>query len=595
MLNVVSLKDHMFVERKTDTSSLLSLMEQFPITLLTGPRRCGKTTLAKSLELSSYYFLSDTHEAESFVDICKSQPKTKGIVAVDEIQDRPDVLYLIRHWVDTRPDTRLLLLGSATFLINAALPHHLLGRMAVYQLGGFTLEDVGIENLARHWCRGGFPESYLAPDEETSFAWRQKYIGAYPYAVLPRESAGVSPHLMGPLIRALPRYSGGLVNFSSISRALEVSRGTVQRYLQLLAASGLVRFLNPFSASAGMALRKSPKLYVRDSGLLACLSDVRSEKRLEGDELAPLIWEAYVIEFLAISLERRRSELAYWRDRTGAELDAVWSEEDGWVGAEVKFSPRPRITKAMKKQIDTLQLSHLWVLHRGKETFPLAKQITAVSAIQFLSGQHVPGLLVPAASQPTRLSAPQKRVFVSYSHQDDAFTLELVERLESSSVNVTIDLQSLRLGDRIQEFIQKAVRSTEWTILIVSQSSLRSPWVMAEFLETILYEHFQNRSRLLPITIDDSVFKLGLELEIDEELQQKIDEVNDMIRKALDRNMDIDRLTGVRQRLLNLKNNISTALERLTSVLVGDFSDRDQYDRSFQKLIEALVEENSEG
>ncbi len=168
-------------------------------------------------------------------------------------------------------------------------------------------------------------------------------------------------------------------------------------------------------------------------------------------------------------------------------------------------------------------------------------------------------------------------------------------RLESSSVNVTIDVQSLRLGDRIQEFIQKAVRSTEWTILIVSQSSLRSPWVMAEFLETILHEHFQGRRRLLPVAIDDSVFKLGLELEIDEELQQKIDEVNNMIRRALERNMDIDRLAGVRQRLLNLKNNISKALERLTSVLVGDFSDHDQYDRSFQKLIEALGEENSEG
>ena len=588
------LKDYMSIERKADASGLLSLMEQFPIIFLTGPRRCGKTTLARSLEPSDYYLLSDPGEAERFVGLCKSQPKTKGIVAVDEIQESPDVLPLIRQWVDTQPDTRLLLLGSATFLIKADLHRHLLGRMAVYQVGGFTLEDVGVENLARHLYRGGFPESYLAPDEETSFAWRQEYIEAYPYAVLLRESAGVSPHAMGSLIRALPLYSGRLVNFPSISHDLEVSRGTVQRYLQILAASGLVRLLKHVPSSAGTTSRKSQKLYMRDSGLLTCLADIRSEKGLEGDKLASLIWEAYVMEFLAISLERRRSELAYWRDRTGDELDAVWSEQGRRVGVEISFSSHPHIAKAMKKAIETLQLSHLWVLHRGKETFPLAKQITAVPATQFLSTQQPPGPSASASSQPARSFAPQKKVFVSYSHQDEEFTRELVEKLESSGVNVTIDTQSLRLGNDISEFVRKAVRSTEWTIMIVSQSSLRSPWVMAEFMETILYERFQDRSRLIPVTIDDSVFKLELEIDIDEELQQKIDEVNDMIREELDRNMDIDRLAGVRQRLLSLKNNIGKALELMTSVLVGDFSNHEKYDRNFHKLIEALEKENAE-
>ena len=390
-----------------------------------------------------------------------------------------------------------------------------------------------------------------------------------------------------------------LVDYMGLSqeeaaKRMEVSRGTVQHYLQILAASGLVRLLKHVPSSAGTTSRKSQKLYMRDSGLLTCLADIRSEKELEGDKLASLIWEAYVMEFLAISLERRRSELAYWRDRTGDELDAVWSEEGRRVGVEINFSSHPHIAKAMKKAIETLQLSHLWVLHRGKETFPLAKQITAVPVTQFLSVQQAPGSSVSSPSQAPRSSVTQKKVFVSYSHKDDAFTRELVKKLESSDVNVTIDVHSLRLGDCIQEFIQKAVRSTEWTIMIVSQSSLRSPWVMAEFMETILYERFQDRSRLIPVTIDDSVFKLELEIDIDEELQQKIDEVNDMIREELDRNMDIDRLAGVRQRLLSLKNNIGKALERMTSVLVGDFSNHEKYDRNFHKLIEALEKENAE-
>ena len=578
----------MFVERKTDANSLLSLIEHFPVTLLTGPRQCGKTTLAKSLEPTSYYLLSDPQEAESFVNFCKTQPKTTRIVAVDEIQNRPDVLPLIRQWVDTRPDTKLLVLGSATFMIDAELPRHLLGRMAVYQLGGFTLEDVGVENLVRHWCRGGFPQSYLAPDEETSFSWRQEYIAGYPYAVILRESAGVSPHVMDSLIRSLPRYSSGLVNFSSISRALAVSRGTVQRYLQLLAVSGLVRSLNPFAKPADTMLRKTPKLYVRDSGLLACLADVRSEKTLEDHELAPLIWEAYVMELLAISLGRRRAKLSYWRDRTGAELDAVWAEEDLRVGAEVKFSPRPRISKTMKKAIDTLHLSHLWVLHRGKETFRLAKHITAVPATQFLSDQQgsVPSFATP--SQLARSSARQKRVFVSYCHNDDEFVKQLIDALESEAINVTIDFKTLRLGGSIEEFIKKAVRTTEWTILVVSENSIRSPWVMAEFLETVLYERFIEQCRLIPICVDKSVFDPDLPIAIDKELDSKIAEVDERIRKALDRKMGLDPFGGVRERLRNLQFNVGKAVERLTSVLMGDFSYSSHFEQEIQRIVRVL-------
>jgi hypothetical protein len=151
-----------------------------------------------------------------------------------------------------------------------------------------------------------------------------------------------------------------------------------------------------------------------------------------------------------------------------------------------------------------------------------------------------------------------------------------------------VDFKSLRLGDRIDEFIRKAVRKTEWTILVVSQSSLRSPWVMAEFLETILHEHFQDQQRLLPLTLDKSVFELELALNLDKELEVKIGEVNGLIRKALDRHMDIDRLVGVRRRLLDLRNNIGKALDRLTSVLIGDFSNPDEFTENLGRVIQAL-------
>jgi len=580
----------MFIERKRDTEALLHLIEQFPITLLAGPRQCGKTTLARSIEPNRYFFLSDPGDAEQFVDFCKSRPQTKGAICIDEIQERPDVLPLLREWVDTRTDTKILLLGSSSFMLETGLPKHLLGRMATYHLGGFTLDDVGVENTMRLWSRGGFPESYLAPNEEESFNWRKEYIASYPHAVLLRESAGVSPHLLGPLIRSLPQYSGGIVNFSKISRAVEVSRHTTQRYLHLLAASGLIRLVNPLVKSAGAALCKNPRLYVRDSGLLACLAGLETEKRLEDDEHAPAIWEAYVIESLASSLQHRRAELKYWRDRTGSEIDAVWQEQNRLVGAEVKYSSRPRLTKPMRIAIDVLQLSHLWVLHRGEETFSLADGITAIPFTSFAAPPGSPAPSPPKPPQPIDAKEPSKRVFVSYCHEDESFVQKLVAALESAAVNVTVDYRTLRLGGSIEEFIKKAVRGTEWTIMVVSDKSIRSPWVMAEFLETVLYEQFTDTSRLIPIHLDKSVFDPDLPIEIDEELHAKIGEVDDRIRKALERRMDLEPFVGVRDRLRNLQFNVGKAAQRLAFVLSGDFSDPDQFEKGLQSVIEALGE-----
>ena len=578
----------MYIDRRHDTEALLRLIEQFPITLLTGPRQCGKTSLAKSIEPSRYFSLSAPDAAVEFLKLCESRPKTEGVICVDEIQQHPDVLPLLRQWVDTRSETKMLLLGSSAFTLIGSSSRHLLGRMARYELGGLTMADVGAENMMRLWSRGGFPQSYLAPNEEQSFLWRQEYITSYPHAVLERETAGVSPHLLRPLISALSQYSGGIINFANIARDVEVSRATAQRYLHLLASSGLIRLVDPLVKSAGAALRKNPKLYMRDSGLLACLAGLETQKQLEDDENAPAIWETFVIESLASALQRRRAELRFWRDRTGAEIDAVWHEQDRLVGAEIKFSPRPRLTKPMRTAIQVLQLSHLWVLHRGERTFPLADGITATPFTHFAALSGAPSAVPPSSPRTTASRGPSKRVFVSYCHADESFVQKLVTALESAAVNVTVDYKTLRLGGSINEFIKKAVRGTEWTIIVVSDKSLRSPWVMAEFLETVLYEQFTDSGRLIPIHLDKAVFDPDLPIEIDNELETKIGEVDDRIRKALDRRMDLEPFVGVRDRLRNLQFNVGKAVQRLTSVLSGDFSDPNQFQQGLNEVIGAL-------
>lgn len=582
----------MIIERRHDKESLLQLIKQFPITLLTGPRQSGKTTLARSIDPNHYFSLSAPDAAEEFLNMCNSQPKSEGVICVDEIQQRPDVLPLLRNWVDTHSDTRFLVLGSTAPMLGGNFSRQLAGRMARFDLGGLTLVDVGVENMMKLWSRGGFPQSYLAPNDEQSFLWRKEYITSYPHTVMMSETTGVSPHLLRPIISTLLQYSGGIINFANISYAVEISRSTVQRYLHLLAEGGLIRLVEPLVKSAGVRLRKHPKLYLRDSGLLACLAGLETEKALEDDESAPSIWEAFVIETLALALQRRRTELKFWRDRTGAEIDAIWHEQDHLVGAEIKYSPRPRLTKPMRTATEALQLSHLWVLHRGEKTFPLADGITATPFMHFAAQSGAPSSAPPSLPQPASPGGPSKRVFVSYCHDDEAFVQKFVTALESASVNVTVDYKTLRLGDSINQFIKKAVRGTERTIIVVSDKSIRSAWVMAEFLETVLYEQVTDSSRLIPIHLDKSVFDPDLPLEIDKELETKIGEVDDRIRKALDRKMDLEPFGDVRDRLRNLQFNIGKAVQRLTSVLSGDFSDPNDFQQGLDKVMESLNLEN---
>ncbi|HBC88832.1 MAG TPA: hypothetical protein DCZ94_17960 [Lentisphaeria bacterium] len=579
----------MFVKRKVDTENLLHLIKKYPITFLAGPRRCGKSTLAKSIDHSRFYSLSDSREADIFIDFCKKQPRTKGVVVVDEIQSCPDSLPFIRQWIDARPTTKLLLLGSAPYIAGNNLNRQLCGRMAVYQIGGFTLQDIGMENISRHWLRGGFPESYLAQNEEDSFAWRKEYISAYPHTVLERESTGLSQHVIESLIRSSPRYTGRMLSFSNLSHNLGVPIVTLQQYFNLLSASGIVRLINPFVKSASTTLRKLPKLYMRDSGLLTCLSCVKSEESLEKHELAPFIWESYIMESMALSLSHKHIDISYWTDRTGNEIDAVWKEKDHFFGINIKYNPKPHIKECMiEKAINTIGLSHLWVLSRGNETLKLSNNTTVIPIKKFLSGQMKPGSSTAASNKLPKLSLKAKQVFISYCHRDDIFVNKLVPILESSKINVIIDHKTLRLGDKIEEFIKKAVRNTEWTILIVSENSIKSPWVMAEFLETVFFEKFTNQSRLIPICLDKSIFNPDLPIEIDKELEIKIAEVDDRIRTALDRKMGLDPFVNVRDRLRILQFNVGKAVERLSSVLMGDFSDPKLFNHEIKKILNAL-------
>jgi len=583
-----------FIERRQDSDNIRALIDQFRITLLTGPRQCGKTTLSLSLKPDHHFSLSTLPGAsqDDSGNLWRDLDASSGFVVLDDVDFCPDVFPRIRHIVDSRQDVRFLILGSAFLPALSEISRNLMGRVAQYELGGLTLADVGEEQLLQHWFRGGMPASFLSSDDHSSTAWKREYLGSLPYSSVFLESLGGSAHVLNRLVSVLPKQSGGLLSYSSMAQDLEVSSSTAKRYLDILSSSGFIRLLEPFSASHGRALRKMPKMYVRDSGLLAFLVGIQSQDDLAKHEMAPVLWEAYVIEQLAeLIYKTHREELLFWRDKSGMELDGIWQHEGSVIGIEIQARQEPRVTKSMRAALENLGTSHIFVVYMGTTIKELDKRITAIPLTAFDALREGPKRTDPALRRP--VPAPKaKEVFVSYSHRDDLFVKDLVKALEAKAVGVTVDYNTLRLGDRIEEFIRTAVMATEWTVLVVSENSIRSPWVMAEFLETILHERVRDQSRLLPITLDKCVFDLGLHLELDKELDGRIQEVNDMITEALDRNMDIDRFAEVRRRLLDLRNNVGKALARLNDVLVGDFSDAAQFDSNVTEIVGAIASED---
>jgi predicted AAA+ superfamily ATPase len=510
-----------------------------------------------------------------------------GLVMLDDVDNYPEVFSRVRQLIDNQRNVKFLLIGSDFLPTLSKLSRDLMGRFAHYKLGGLTLADVGTENFHKHWFRGGLPASFLSSDDNASTLLKKEYLSALPYSSVFTEEFGGSPLVLGRLISILPKYSG-VIKFERISRVLDVSSATAKKYVDILSAFGFVRLIESFSAFHGRAVRKEKKIFVRDSGLFSWLLGVQSQGELINHKLMPLLWEAYVIEQFAELIYKEYSEdLFFWDDRSGLKLDALWEHQGSLIGIEIQAKLEPLVTKNMKMAIADLGVEQIITIYMGTTVRELDKNIVALplNALEMFLGQSKDS--APSPISAVSIAKPVQ-IFISYSHLDDVFVKSLVDALESKTVGVTVDYKALRLGGRIDEFIRTAVQTTEWTVLVVSANSIRSPWVMAEFLETVLHERARGRNRLLPITLDNCVFELGLQIDLDKELEGRITEVNDLIKQALDRHMDIDRFVGVRRRLLDLRNNIGKALEKLSNVLVGDFADPTKFNDNINKLVIAM-------
>jgi uncharacterized protein len=358
------------------------------VVALVGPRQCGKTTLARELVPAGspgYFDLENPRSVARLDEPMTALERLRGLVVIDEIQRRPDLFPVLRVLADRRPlPARFLVLGSASPDLLRQSAESLAGRIEVVALSGFSLGEVGARALDRLWLRGGFPPAYLARSAGDSFAWRRELVLTFLERDLPQLGVSVPAPALLRFWNMLAHYHGGIWNAAEFARSLGVSEPTVRRYLDLLSGLFMVRQLPPWHENIGKRQVKSPKVYVRDSGLLHQLLGVKTEAELLDHPRCGASWEGFAIEETLKAI--RPDEAWFWATHTGAELDLLLLKDGRRLGVEVKRADAPRLTPSMRAALHDLRLEELVVLYPGATRYPLADRVTVLPLEEVASG-----------------------------------------------------------------------------------------------------------------------------------------------------------------------------------------------------------------
>jgi uncharacterized protein len=359
-----------------------------PAVALLGPRQVGKTTLA--LDIAAKHPGSIYLDLESEADRFKlSEPELylsehlDKLVTLDEVHRAPGLFPILRGLIDRARRRghragRYLLLGSASLDLLKQSGESLAGRIAHLELGGLTLGEVGEDKLDTLWLRGGFPESFTATSHARSLAWRQNFIRTYLERDIPQFGPRIAAETLRRFWTMLAHHQGGLLNVAQLARNLGVDAKTAASYIDLLCDLLLVRRLQPWHDNLGKRLVKSPKTYVRDTGLLHALLALGTRDQLLGHPVIGASWEGFCIEN-AIASAPRGTDAYCYRANGGAEIDLLLTLPNGerWA-IEVKRSLTPKIERGFHSACEDVMPARKIVVYPGKERLPMPHGIDAL-------------------------------------------------------------------------------------------------------------------------------------------------------------------------------------------------------------------------
>jgi len=379
--------------KRTLEERVIKALEHFPVVALIGSRQVGKTTLAKALrqqEKKKCVYL----DLEKPSDLIKlSDPELylrqhpEALIILDEIQRVPEIFPLLRSLVDDENyRSRFLILGSASPALLKQSSESLAGRIRYLQLAPLSFEELGFDlhQVDRLWLRGGYPLSFLQPNDDLSMEWRAAFIGTFLERDLPQLGVRVPAAQLRRFWEMLAHWQGQIMNASKFAENFGVSAPTVRHYLDILTDTFLVRQLQPYHGNLKKRLVKAPKIYLRDSGLLHALLRIQDMEMLFSHPQIGASWEGFIIEQILNGLPKN-VEGYFYRTHSGAELDLVLEMPGtGRIAIDIKLTHSPKLSKGFMQAFQDIEAKRGYIVMKGTEKFPLREKIWAVPYNLFL-------------------------------------------------------------------------------------------------------------------------------------------------------------------------------------------------------------------
>ena len=363
----------------------------FPAVAILGPRQCGKSTLVKSLDQHFDGLLYLDMQKES--DLNKlSEPEiffasnTDKIICLDEIQLVPKLFSFLRSAIDSnRINGKFILLGSASQELLQHTSESLAGRIGMLHLSPFLINELNyLEsfNLQKFWLRGGFPNSYLADNDENSAIWLENYIRTYIERDIPQLGFQIPALQLRRLLTMCAYNQGQQLNLSKLAESLGLTHPTIRRYIDLLEQTFIVRTIPPFEINIKKRLVKSPKVFVRDSGILHQLLAIPNFNSLLGNPVFGSSWEGIVIENIIVNMPSW--DYFFYRTATGDEIDLLLKKGDQVIAIECKASDAPKVTKGFYRSLEVVKPNRTYIIAPTNDTYQLQENITVIGLENFL-------------------------------------------------------------------------------------------------------------------------------------------------------------------------------------------------------------------